>query len=193
MATDILTSSVLLTQSLSVVVPAIKESIITSLGLRGRKAEETEDTSKFAEIVRESFELSNAKPDVLLLTWIVRTRNNLELQQKASLQQAGTTFIVTLIFLVLAILLVFTGVILIFTIGLQVGVVTSVSSIVSGIVSSLAFTFNKQANDRLNEYAKEMNALDKSNIAMQYISQITDSEKRDEAIVELAEKIYSGN
>ncbi len=129
----------------------------------------------------------------LLKDTIERTRDDLTTQRRERLQQARITFIVALIVLVLAIILVFIGVILIFTNKIQAGVVSSVASIVSGIVSGLALTFNKQTNDRLDEYARELVALEKSYTGMQYLSLITDVRMKDEAIRDLAKGISLGN
>jgi len=75
----------------------------------------------------------------------------------------------------------------------QASVVSSVASIVSGIVSGLALAFNKQTNDRMDEYAKELVILEKSYTAMQYISLISDIKTKDEAIRDLAKSISQGN
>ncbi len=72
---------------------------------------------------------------------------------------------------------------------IQAGVVTSVSSIVSGIVSGLAFTFNKQVNDRLDGTAKELVFLERMHTAMEYISYIKDVKVRDEALSDLAKNL----
>ncbi len=61
------------------------------------------------------------------------------------------------------------------------------------IVSGLALAFNKQTNDRLDEYARELVALEKSYTGLQYLSLITDVRIKDEAIRDLAKDISLGN
>jgi hypothetical protein len=95
--------------------------------------------------------------------------------------------------LILAILLVFVGVVLIFINKTQEGIVSSIASIVSGSISGLALAFNKQTNDRLDEYARELVALEKSYTGMHFISLISDVRMKDEAIRDLAKTISMRN
>ncbi len=192
-----------LIDALSESIPSIKQNIINSL--------ESEDSPKSAVhsgsgdintwgVVASDSNFRNLihgkieeKPHLdlkeLLSDSITRTREDLTTQRKERLQQARITFIVALVVLVLAILLVFVGVILIFTNKVQEGIVSSVASIVSGIVSGLALAFNKQVNDRMDEYARELVVLEKSYTGMQYISLIADVKIKDEAILDLAKGI----
>jgi hypothetical protein len=181
-----------LLEALAAAAPSIKPNVLHSLGSKEGHIEDAKNTDNFKEIVHEKIEaISNIKLDESLIEWIEHTRADLLKQRQERLHQARITFIVALLFLILSLILVLAGIILIFTSNIQVGVITSVSNAVSGIVSGLAFTFNKQANDRLDEYSKEMNALDKSHIAMQYIAKISDIKIRDEALNDLAQKIYA--
>lgn len=208
---------------LSETIPSFKQNILDSLHAEESAAEKREDSTQpanplgeynieireakgmatgdntivvqhFGEGVKETIE---EKPqldlNVLLKDSIQQTREDLTTQRNERFQQARITFIVAIVVLVLAVLLVFVGVILIFFNKTQAGVVSSVASIVSGIVSGLALVFNKQTNDRMDEYAKELVVLEKSYTAMQYISLITDIKTKDEAIRDLAKSISQGN
>ncbi len=208
-----------LIDALSESVPSFKANILSSLEEEAH-AEEAEDIGSLSqpvnigsanmlsgsigdiaggEINRNTIvhETVVQKPQLdfneLLKDTIERTRDDLKTQRRERLQQAQITFIVALIVLVLSIVLVFVGVILIFTNKIQAGVVSSVASIVSGVVSGLALAFNKQTNDRLDEYARELAALEKSYTGMQYLSLITDIRMKDEAIRDLAKGISLGN
>ena len=151
-------------------------------------------THHFTNIVREKIEeIPHLDLTNLLSESIKRTREDLTIQRNDRLQQAQITFIVALVVLILAIVLVFIGVILIFINKAQQGIVSSVASIVSGIVSGLVLAFNKQTNDRLDEYARELVVLEKSYTGMQYISLITDIKIKDEAICDLAKSISMGS
>jgi len=179
-----------LIDALSETVPSFKQNIL-ALHAKEPAAEKREDTTQsanprgkynieireakgitigdnasvvqhFSESLKETIE---EKPqlnlNVLLKDSIQQTRDDLTTQRNERLQQARITFIVAIVVLVLAVFLVFVGVILIFFNKTQASVVSSVASIVSGIVSGLALAFNKQTNDRMDEYAKELVILEK--------------------------------
>jgi hypothetical protein len=182
-----------LAEAIAKFVPPIKTAILKSLGFTENDVEEAIRAPDFAEILRKRLEEEpDLKPDVLLSFWIERTRASVLSQRKERLAQARTSFAVAIAALILGISLVLIGIILVFTVGLPVGIVTSASSIVTDIVSGLAFTFYREANNRLDENAKEMNVLDKASIAMDFISRITDIEKKDKAIEDLAKNLYLG-
>jgi Putative DNA-binding domain len=171
-------------------VPTAKPNILTSLGINVQDTVRVEETVRFNEIVHERIEAEqNLKINESLSETIRLTREELFNERRERRQQARITFFAALVTLVLAILFVFIGVVLIYAGKLQAGVVTSVSSIVSGIVSGLAFAFNKQANDRLDETAKELVVLERTHTAMEYISYIKDVKLRDEALSDLAKNI----
>ncbi len=204
--------------SLSEAVPSIQHNILASLQAEEPSDEKKEDSASHVTndeqaainhetaqgqivgtyntitFIHEKLE-ENPKRDVneLLRDSIQRTRDDLTAQRKERLQQARITFVVAIVVLILAVLLVFVGVILIFTNKTQAGLVSSAASIVSGIVSGLALAFNKQTNDRLDEYARELVALEKSYTGMQFISLISDVRMKDEAIRDLAKNISMGN
>ena len=204
--------------SLSEAVPSIQHNILESLQAEETSDEKNQDNASHATndkqaiinretlqgqiigatntitIIHEKLE-ENPQRDIneLLKDSIQRTRDDLTAQRKERLQQARITFVAAIVVLILAILLVFVGVVLIFINKTQEGVVSSVASIVSGIVSGLALALNKQTNDRLDEYARELVALEKSYTGMQFISLISDVRMKDEAIRDLAKSISMGN
>jgi hypothetical protein len=176
--------------ALAGVVPTAKQNILTSLGINVQDTVRVEETVRFNQIVHERIEAEpNLKINESLLETIRLTREELFDERRERRQQARITFFVALITLILSILFIFVGIILIYTGKLQAGVVTSVSSIISGIVSGLAFAFNKQANDRLDETAKELVVLERTHTAMEFISYIKDVKVRDEALSDLAKNI----
>lgn len=197
MAADLITST-LLVNVLAKSVPAIKEVIAQSLHVKKKEIEG--DADQLANAVRNKItEKAQAgefagsldvAADALLDSWIVETRKALASQRKESLSEAHISFIVALVALIIGILLVFVGVVLGFTVDLKVGIVTSACSIVFGIVCGLAFKFNQQAHDRLDENAKGMNRLDSAYVASNLASQIADQDKRDKAIEELVKRVW---
>ena len=181
-----------LLDALADAVPATKSNILTSLGVNVQDTVKVEETVRFNEIVHERIEAEpNLKINESLTETIRLTREELFNERREKRQQARITFFVALITLILAILFIFFGVVLIYTGKLQAGIVTSVSSIFSGIVSGLAFAFNKQANDRLDEMAKELIVIERTHTAMEYIFYIKDVKLRDKALSDLAKDLFS--
>lgn len=171
-------------QALATAVPTAKPSILSSLGVSVQETVTIEKSGQFEEIVHKRIEEEpSLKPNESLIETIKLTRQELFSERREKRQQGRITFFAALIALVIALGLIFFGVILIYTGTLQAGMVTTASSIVSGIVSGLAFVFYKQANDRLDEMAKELVTLERTHTAMEYIvSYIKDEKTRDEAI-----------
>ncbi|HYT36457.1 MAG TPA: ATP-binding protein [Ktedonobacteraceae bacterium] len=179
-----------LLNALAGAVPSAKPNILTSLGINVSDTVKVEEAAPFSKIVHERIEAEqNLKINESLSETIRLTREELFNERRERRLQARITFFAALITLILAILFVFIGIVLIYAGKLQAGVVTSVSSIISGIVSGLAFTFNKQANDRLDGTAKELVVLERTHTAMEYISYIKDVKVRDEALSDLAKNI----
>lgn len=197
-----------LLEALSNVVPAIKPEIRNSLRAEVPSTNQSEDLGQLilrvlsdsaartlaGDVINKLVQNSIAeKPKFELNEHIQKsiqsTSSNLTIQREERLKQARTTFIVALIVLVFAIILVFVGVILIYINKTQVGVVTSVTSIISSIVSGLAIVLNRQTNDRLDDYAKELVTLEQCYVTLEIISHIDDVKSRDEAIRDLAKSI----
>lgn len=179
-----------LLSALAGAVPTSKPNILTSLGINVQDTVKVEETIRFNQIVHERIEAeTNLKINESLSETIKLTREELFDERRERRQQARITFFAALITLILAILFIFVGIVLIYTGKLQAGVITSVSSIISGIVSGLAFAFNKQANDRLDETAKELVVLERTHTALEYISYIKDVKVRDVALSDLAKSL----
>lgn len=200
MAADLITST-LLVNVLAKSVPALKEVLAQSLHVKKKAIEG--DADQLANAVRikiteealagEFAGSLDAAADALLDSWIVETRKALASQRKESLSAAHRSFMVALAALIIGILLVFAGVVLGFTVDLKVGIVIAACSIVSGIVCGLAFKFNQQAHDRLDEIAKGMNRLDSAYVASNLASHIAEQDKRDKAIEELVKRMWLYN
>jgi hypothetical protein len=200
-AADIATVSVL-TSVLAQSVPLIKDAIADSLRLKKNEIEVAVEADQLQNVVREKIieqaqegriaQSVDVKADTLMSDWIVQTRNSLAAQRQESLSEVKITFIVTLSALIIGILLVFTGLILVFTTGLKIGIVTTSSSIVTGIVGGLAFKFNQQAHERLEKIDKEKEYLDFAYAATIIADKIADQDKRDSTIEELVRKFFPG-
>lgn len=141
---------------------------------------ETDSEAKLKEEIKARF-----------FHWTQNVYKDLDIQRKDRLKQGKVAFTIALSSLVVGILLVFLGIFLIFAVSFSVGSATAISSIISNVVSVLAFRFNKEANDRVDNIVNELIILAKADVSMQYIYQISDAKKRDTAIKDLVRNIYT--
>jgi hypothetical protein len=107
-------------------------------------------------------------------------------QRQRQLNQGRIVFFVTIALLSLGVLLVFAGVVGIYLFNLAAGTITTVSGVLVNLISVIVLLFNKRENDRLDVITRELSTLDRMTVAMQYICQISDAGKRDQAISNLA-------
>lgn len=168
-------------------VPGLKPNVLKSFTLKDSDTVRPENMNRFTAIVHEKFEETAdiTKIYTILLEPIRRTREETTTQLNECRWQKRITFVVALIFLIIAIVLVATGILFIYFGHLQGGVVSAASSILSAIVSGLAFTFNKQANDRNDIFYKELVTLERSYATIECISLITDIQMRNETLRDL--------
>ena len=172
-------------------VPSIKTNILNSIGINEQEAQKAENTNKFTEIVHKKLdEVDLNKFHEDLLREMDDKKGQLASRRKERIQQTNITYYVSLVCLILGVLLVFTGVILIFIGKLPGAVLTIITGGISSIVSGVIFVFNKVANERENEDLKETKALEKSYDAMGYISCIGDPKMRDELTSNLVKKLF---
>ncbi len=183
-----------LIEGLATAVPSIKPNLLNALGINEEVTEKAEDSAVFTRIVHRKLEETTnvTKLYEILLEPIKRTRDETTVQMNECRWQKRLTFIVAFVFLIITLVLVSTGILLIFTSYLQVGVVTTVASILSGIVSGLAFTFNKQANDRNDKFYKDMIALEKYYATVQCIPLINDKQMMNETLRDFIKTNYQG-
>ncbi len=161
---------------LATAVPSIKPNILTSLGVKEPSPEAAEGTNKFTKLVHEKLEETKniSKLYEILVEPIKRSRDETVQQLNDCRWQKRLTFIVSLVSLAIAMLLIFIGVILIFTNHQQVGAISTIAGFLPGIVSALAFTFNKQANDNNDKFYKQMVTLERYYATVQCIPLISD-------------------
>lgn len=130
------------------------------------------------------------KADALHLAEIQGSRNELSKQHQTVHNQARISFAVAISLLILGVLIVFAGIICIYTINIAAGTITAISGTVINLLSGLILGFNKQTNDRLDAISNNLSNLAAAEQVMWYISQISDKKKRDEAIADLAKQLY---
>lgn len=179
---------------LATAVPSIKPNILSSLGVKEPAPETVEDTSKFTKLVHEKLEETKniSKLYEILLEPIKRSRDETTRQLNDCRWKKRLTFVVALVSLTIAMLLIFIGVILIFTNHQQVGVISTIAGFLSGIISGLAFTFNKQANDNNDKFYKQMVTLERYYATVQCIPLISDEEMMNETLRDFIKNNYQG-
>jgi hypothetical protein len=179
---------------LATAVPSIKPNILTSLGVKEPTPEAVEDPNKFTKLVHEKLEDTKniSKLYEILVEPIKRSRDETIRQLADCRWQKRLTFLVSLISLTTAILLIFIGVILIFTNHQQVGVVSTIAGFLPGCISALAFTFNKQANDNNDKFYLQMVTLEKYYAAVQCIPLISDEVMMNETLRDFIKNNYQG-
>jgi flagellar basal body-associated protein FliL len=168
-------------------VPGLKSNVLKSFTLKDDDTVRPENMNRFTRIVHEKIEETTdiTKIYTILLEPIKRTRDETTTQLNECRWQKRITFLVALIFLIIAIVLVAIGILFIYFGHLQGGVVSTASSILSGAVSGLAFTFNKQANDRNDTFYRELVTLERSYAIIECIPLITDIQMRNETLRDL--------
>lgn len=174
-------------------VPGLKSNVLKSFTLKDEDTVRSENMNRFTTIVHEKFEETTdiSKIYAILLEPIRRTRDETTTQLNECRWQKRITFFVALIFLIIAIVLVATGILFIYFGHLQGGVVSTASSILSAIVSGLAFTFHKQANDRNDTFYRELVTLERSYVTIECIPLITDIQMRNETLRDLIKNDFS--
>ena len=104
------------------------------------------------------------------------------------LRQAKATFNAALSATVFGVIIVFSGIGLIYAGKVSSGVITTAVGALTQVVSALLFKFNKDANDRLDATGKDLHILDKARLAMHYVEQISDGKTKDETIARLVKE-----
>lgn len=128
-----------------------------------------------------------------LVNWIEDTRKELRRQREERRRQASITFITALTSLITGIVLLFIGIIIFIIMNLPFGIITAASGIICDAISGLAFAFNRDANNKLHGITSDMNRIDQTHTAMQYIMSIEEKTVRDQAILSLIQNMSNKN
>lgn len=106
--------------------------------------------------------------------------------RKERLSQAHKTFYVAIGILIVGIAIIFIGAGIAFANGnLGGGGITAAVGAIVNAISALAFKFNRDANQRLDQAQKDLFRIEQARTALSFSSYITDPEKRDEVIAHL--------
>ena len=107
------------------------------------------------------------------------------------LRQARTTSIAMLVLLIIGAFIMLAGVTLYFFAKPEPATIAVISGAMSEVLGFLILQFNKLLNDRLDETAKQMDTLARTQDAMTYIDLITDPTTKGEAIKDLLKNILN--
>jgi len=118
---------------------------------------------------------------------------NLKDIQRERIRQAKMAFNVALGLMVIGILIIFTGIILLFLEKTSAGIVTSIVGTVTNVISFLTFRFSKEANDRLDQINQDLKIIEKTRWASKMIEEIDDPTIKNKAKAKLADAIKSEN
>lgn len=103
------------------------------------------------------------------------------------LRQARAAFNAALLLMVVGILIIFGGVALVvFREAVTGGAVTTAVGAVVEVVSALLFKFSNDAQNRLDDMGRHLNAIEAAQVAVNLIAKIEDPGKRDDAVREAA-------
>lgn len=106
------------------------------------------------------------------------------------LRQARAAFNAALVLAVLGVLIIFGGIALIlFKDATAGGAITTAVGAVVEVVSALLFKFSNDAQNRLDEMGRHLNAIETAQITVDIIDKIEDPCKRDDAIRETAKSL----
>ncbi len=108
------------------------------------------------------------------------------------MRQARLAFNAALALMIIGVLIIFVGVALLWVKPqIDQGIITVAIGAITEVISVLVFSFNKEANNRLEEVRKELSAIETARVGLSMAKQISDLEKRDDAIAELTRRVQS--
>jgi len=110
------------------------------------------------------------------------------------MRQARYAFNAALTLVVVGVLIIFTGVAMLwFGNSVEPGAITVGVGAITEVVSAILFKLNKEVNVRLDEVRKELSAIETARIGLGLAKEIDNLEKRDDAIANLAERLQPQN
>ncbi len=108
------------------------------------------------------------------------------------MRQARLAFNAALSLMVIGVVIIFSGVALLWIKPeLDQGAITIAVGAITEIISVIVFAFNRDANNRLEEVRKELSAIETARVGLSMAKQISDLEKRDDAIADLTKKVQN--
>ena len=107
------------------------------------------------------------------------------------LRQARITFNWAVILTIIAVVVIFCGVVLLYWGKITSGVVSTSVGAVTEVIGVVLFKLNRDANNRLDEVGKTLANFEKAQLGMSLIDKMVDESKKDEAIRKLAKYLQN--
>lgn len=109
------------------------------------------------------------------------------------LRQARLTFNAATSLSVIGVLVIFVGVgFLLFGSDVTVGGIITAGGAVSEVIALTLFRLNSDANNRLDDVRKDLNAIETARLSLTIVDHIEDVSKKDDAIKEIARALSRG-
>lgn len=109
------------------------------------------------------------------------------------MRQAKLAFNAALSLMIIGVLIVFSGVVLLWIKdSFEAGLITVAVGAVSEIISLLVFKFNKETNNRLDDLRRDLSVIETARVGLSIAKQIENQDKRDHAISELSLRLRKG-
>jgi len=109
------------------------------------------------------------------------------------MRQAKVAFNVAISLMIIGVLIVFTGIGLLWVKdSFESGLITVAVGAISEIISILVFKFNSETNNRLDVLRKDLSIIETARVGLSIAKQIENQEKRDHAISELSLRLQNG-
>lgn len=163
-------------------------TVFRPIGKKGSTAnnEKTPDDSyaenMFKNINPDKINKDKEITEDYLLQYLKEVNKELNQQRQERLKQARLTFYLSIYSLIFGVIVVLIGIVLLFTINVSVGTVTSAIGLMSNFISLLIFKLNKESNDRLDLLSDKLAIFDKTALTLQVLKQFTDTKVKDKAL-----------
>ena len=141
-------------------------------------------------VLEKTAGISDIDDHSITINTLTEARNSAFEYRKERGRQAKNAFNAALILSIVGILIIFAGVILLFTKDtVTPGAITAGVGAISEIVSILLFKLSKDANGRYDDVGKDLSRIDRAKEAADIARKIEDTAKRDEAIREVVKSL----
>lgn len=155
---------------------------------------EARNQNSFDKTVRVACrELPNSEFIMVILqsieSYYERCYIHFKADHKRLLKQTSYYLKISFLLLALAIPISFTGIFLIFTDRLQVGLFITIAGVICEIISLFTFWYYKKTGIKSDQDIHELNTIANLRIATLYVEQITDTERKVEAIERILRNI----
>lgn len=141
-------------------------------------------------MTEKKIDLPDAEDHSVTVNALTTTQDETNRYRKERQRQASAAFNMALVSAIIGVLIIFAGVILLFTEqNVTSGAITAGIGAVSEIVGLLLFKLSYDANGRFDEVGRDLGRMSRAKEAAEIAMQIGDSLKRDEVLKRVAESL----